>query len=146
MAAHSMPLEDLQKVSRFARAIGDYPLQSAWPVVILRFYHLPTAIETLTRELSGTRTGSLTAAEARSLYDDLLPVYQGLQGALERFRRRRLCRIIARPWLKRLEDSAEDLADLLDTLAWGSDPELQQFMDAAISRLERRTLRQCQSG
>ncbi len=146
MAAHTVPVEDLRKVGRLAKALQDYPFRSAWPLLVLRYFHLPKALRGITEALSGARTAELTAEETQDLYESLLALHEELEDVLRRLRGRRACRLLAYRWLNRLEEQVEDLTDVLETLAWGFDPDLQQFMDEAISKLERRPISQCQSG
>ena len=54
-------------------------------------------------------------------------------------------RVLAWRWLRRLENELDELDDLLGTLVWGFDPDLQQFTDVAVSEVEKRRQTQCRS-
>ncbi len=145
MAASAVPLEDVRKAGRFVTAVRDYPHRSGVRARLLRWYYLPEAVETITLGLSGARTGELSREEAREFYEHLLVAHQALRELLDDVRARRHWRVLAWRWLRRLENELDELDDLLDTLAWGFDPDLQQFTDVTVSEVERRRQTQCRS-
>jgi len=143
MASCAIPIEDLHRVSRFARALEDPPTRSPRILAALGYCYLPKLLHEVTSALSGPITGELSEEEARALYEELVPVYMSLQAAPQRLRRHWPVRILGRRWLRWLEDETEELGDLLDTLAWGFDPDLREFAAKAVREIEERQQSKC---
>ena len=105
---------------------------------IRMFLLFPRALKFIIDNLSsGEKLGMLDQSQASSLYRNLMPLYDELAPWVKEFPSAPLAvRVLFGWWCRQLARETERLSDILETLAWGSQNELREHIDAAIEEIE----------
>ncbi|MGE5569397.1 MAG: hypothetical protein ACM3S5_10215 [Rhodospirillales bacterium] len=133
MTAASIPVQDIASAGLFGSSLRCYPNRPSWLRRALELYFLPRTTRFINRALSGERTGSLSRAEAEHLYRAIEPLYRELVRLISGFGDRPVLeRLLFTWWIRRLEPETEKLGDILETLAWGCDQDLRDYIDHSL--------------
>lgn len=89
------------------------------------------------RVLLNERLARLTFEEARVLYEWLAPTYRALAELLERHSETIAAQTVLRGWTKRVSREVERLGDIVEALAWGSDPDLRDYVKTRALEIHR---------
>jgi hypothetical protein len=105
---------------------------------ILKAWLFPHVLKYITTTLSGD-LGKLSLEQAGDLYGPLFQFHLEVTRVLASWAKRsRLERAVTGWWAKRVQMQADRLGDIVEALAWGSDPDLRQFIDESVASLESR--------
>lgn len=142
MAAVAIPIQKIQSAGQFGASLRSNPF---WNRRLLMFYHFPTILRFTNRSLAGDRLGRLTAEQANLLYDALQPLYVELVGVVESFSSHPwYIRFLLGWWQSKVAAETEELGDVLETLAWGSDPELRGCIESSLAAIQELSPQLCQ--
>jgi hypothetical protein len=138
MASTTIPIRE--KVRNDSYLTTSLNHSSAVPPPLRKLLKLSLYIRLLRNinsSLSGEALGDLTREEASDLYELTHRVYVDLRQELERLSQRPwIERKLISWWTKRVETEVENLGDIVETLAWGSDDHLRDFVQSAIDAIE----------
>jgi len=98
----------------------------------------PRVLHLTTGTLSAERLGQLSPEQARDLYGPLNQFYIELLELLSRIDKEPwIERTVLKSWARRLAPDVERLGDIVESLAWGADAELSDFIHSEIEHIQR---------
>jgi len=133
----AVPIGQIQAVGRFCSSISQIPFPPRWIRRIQRFLFLPKLVEFVVSQLTSERIQNLSKEEAKILYEAMEPMYLSLESSVSAFDNySRIERLLFGWWITKVRSSTERLGDIVETLAWGSNPTLRGFIDSAVTSIE----------
>lgn len=140
MSAFALPVQQIQAAGYVLPVLQHSRLLPRWQSRIAMIWCLPKATRIIREALPGDRLGELNAEQAALMYAALYPFHEQLCSVLDAPRAWWI-RMLLGWWLKRLNAEAEALSDIVETLAWGSDPTLRAVIDAGVAELQHQDCR-----
>lgn len=134
-SAIAISIHELRVNSTFGTSLSRSCILPYWARAVLKFWVLPRALKSITIALSGEALGRLTKQQAFDLYGPLNQFHIELCKVLEANQNTWYSFLIS-GWLQELSTETEKLGDIVETLAWGSDDELQSLIDSAIGSIQ----------
>ncbi len=133
----AVPIGQIQAVGRFCSSISQVPFPARWIRRIQTFLFFPKLADFVVAQLTSDRIENLNKEEAKILYEAMEPMYLSLESSVNAFDNySRIERFLFGWWVKKARSSTERLGDIVETLAWGSNPTLRGFIDSAIASIE----------
>jgi hypothetical protein len=131
----------IQKISIDSTLTTSVSRSSALPPLLremLKAWLFLRVLRFVNAALSG-QLGKLSVEQATDLYGPLFQLHMEANAVLENLSRRsRLERTVSSWWDSRVRAEADRLGDIVEAIAWGSDPDLRRFVDESLVSLESR--------
>jgi hypothetical protein len=137
MASATIPIKKIRVDSTLSTTASR---SSALPSPVrrlLRWWLFPHVLRFVLRELSG-KLNELSPEQAEALYGPLCQFhYEILEVLAKRTRKSPIDRFLTARWAAQVGAQAARLGDLIESLAWGSDPDLREHIDNALADLQQ---------
>jgi hypothetical protein len=136
MGSIAIPIHKIRVDSTLSTTVSRSSLFPSPLRKILLLWLFPRVLNYVVRQLSG-RLGQLTSEQARELYGPLRQLHSEVEAVLEkRAKQPRIKRFITDGWADRVRLQSDRVGDIVESLAWGSDSELRNYIDEAVEELE----------
>ena len=136
MASAVIPIHKIRVDSTLTTSVSR---SSALPRLVRRilvFWLFPHVLRFVVTALAD-RLGTLTTEEAGELYGPLNQLLLEVNKVLaKRPKWSRIERMMTVGWTKEVGTQADKLADIVESLAWGSEEGLREFIDDSLAELE----------
>ena len=137
MASAVVPITKIRIDSTLSTTVSRSSALSSPVRKVLRWWLFPRVLQFVLTELWG-RLGQLTPEQAGELYGPLRQFHFEINEVLARREHKSyLARLISAGWSDRVREQSDRLGDLVESLAWGSDPQLREYIDEAVDELVR---------
>jgi len=137
MASVTAAISTLKKNSQFGASLNGASAVPKWLRRLLVLYLFPNLLRAINGALSGERLGTLSVEQASELYLPLQKFHQEIAKFIDRIESAPWWeRKLLSHWHRRVAIEYETLDDILESLEWGSSPELRSYLDCTISEIE----------
>jgi hypothetical protein len=136
MASVAIPIEQITAASQFGTSLRRSPIKPEWIRRALLFCLFPRILSFITENLSGTRLGAVSAEQAIEMYGPLEQLYKELLNLLSTRNRSFVTRVLLNGWFEAVAEQTDEIGEILETLAWGSDRELRDFIGSSIASID----------
>jgi hypothetical protein len=137
MVAFAIPIRRIEAASQFGASLHRYQMRPPLLRRLIMFWQFPKILKLINDTLSGEGAGKLTKEQATELYRAIEPLHRALENSILEFGKRSIFERVLFGWrVQRLETQTQVLGDILETLAWGCDPDLRGYIDRSVNSLD----------
>jgi hypothetical protein len=136
MATATVPIRKLRVDSTLGVSLSRSSALPSFVRILLKVWLFPHVLDYIATSLAG-KLGQLTPVEAGELYGPLYQFHLEVNDVLEKAAKRPWVeQKLMGWWIRRVNRQAEKLGDIVEALAWGSDPELREFIDESVAEIK----------
>lgn len=136
MASTTIPIRKLRIDSTLSTSFSRSLIFPSWFRKPLKLWLFPRVLREVNSALSGEAFGKLTGEQAWELYGPLRQLHVEICDVLKACSTGWFSHLILHWWIRSLTEEAEKLGDIVESLAWGADPELRKSIDSSVSKIE----------